>query len=179
MHTWNKLAPNNILILDTHLNLEEHPKTVVTKVTKIMGLIQKLRDYLPIPSLLTPNKSFVRLHLDCEDIIIDQPKFAPKQNRKYTIQQEPCYYWCNKRNFKRKTHIELGLESFQHSRWYRKHFCFYNTTVNKSPIYLAKLFPSNNTIYNIRNNNKITLMNFKQNFFRIFFPINHNSVEYT
>ena len=70
---------------------------------------------------------------------------------------------------KERLHIELGLESFQHSRWYRKRFCFYNITVNKSPIYLAKLFPSNNTIYNIRNNNNITLMNFKQNFFRIFF----------
>ena len=89
------------MILDIQLNFEEHPKTVVTKVTKIMGLIQKLRDYLPIPSLLTLNKSFVRLHR--EDIIIDQPEFAPKQNRKYTIQQEPCYHWCNKKNFKRKT----------------------------------------------------------------------------
>ena len=61
---------------------------------------------------------------------------------------------------------ELGLESLQHCRWYRKLCYLYKTVVNKSANYLFKVAPVSNTIYNTRNTNDIPLMNIKHNFFK-------------
>ena len=47
------------LILDSQLSFEKHLKAIFNKVNKIIGLIRKLRNFLPKPSLLTTYKSFV------------------------------------------------------------------------------------------------------------------------
>ena len=67
---------------------------------------------------------------------------------------------------KEKLQEELGLESFQHRRLYRKLCYLYKIVVNKSPNYLFKVVPASNTIYNTRNTNDIPLMNIKHNFFK-------------
>ena len=60
---------------------------------------------------------------------------------------------------KEKLYEELGLESLQHRRWYRK-LC-----------YLYKIVSASNTIYNTRDTDDIPLMNIKHNFFKnTFFP---------
>ena len=45
---------------------------MLNKVNKTIGLLRKLQNTLPRPSLLTIYKSFIRPHLDYGDIIYDQ-----------------------------------------------------------------------------------------------------------
>ena len=59
-------------ILDNKLNFEEHPKNILNKVYKTIGLLCKLQNILPREPLLTIYKSFVRPHLDYGDVIHDQ-----------------------------------------------------------------------------------------------------------
>ena len=54
------------LILDSQLSFEEHLKTIFSKVNKTIGLIQKLRNSLPRPPLMTLYKSLFDLILTME-----------------------------------------------------------------------------------------------------------------
>ena len=60
------------MFLDCKLNFEECLKTIVNKINKTIGLLQKFHNFLPRKSLLTIYKSFIRPHLDYGDIIYDQ-----------------------------------------------------------------------------------------------------------
>ena len=60
------------MFLDSKLDLDEHIKGVFEKTSKSIGLIRKLRIFLPGPSLLQIYKSFVRSHLYYGDIIYDK-----------------------------------------------------------------------------------------------------------
>ena len=60
------------LILDTNLNFLEHLNNILNKINKNIGLLRKLQNILPLESLLTIYKSFVRPHLDYGDVIYDQ-----------------------------------------------------------------------------------------------------------
>ena len=51
------------LILDSELDINEHIKTVLSKVSKMIGLLQKFQNILPQHSFLTIYKTFVRPHL--------------------------------------------------------------------------------------------------------------------
>ena len=57
------------MFLDSNLDFDEHIKEVFDKASKSIGLIRKLRKFLPRPSLLKIYKSFVKPHLDYGDII--------------------------------------------------------------------------------------------------------------
>ena len=76
------------LILDSQLSFEEHLKTIFSKANKTTGLIRKLRNSLPRPSLMTLYKSFIRPHLDL--IIYDQPFNNSFQNKIESIQYNAC-----------------------------------------------------------------------------------------
>ena len=60
------------MFLNCKLNLEEHLKTIVNKINKTIGLLCKFQNFLPRKLLLTIYKSFIRAHLDYDDIIYDQ-----------------------------------------------------------------------------------------------------------
>ena len=161
------------LILDNQLSFEEHLKTIYNKANKTIGLIRKLRNSLPIPSLMTLYKSFIRPHLDYGDIIYDQPFSNSFQNKNESIQYNACLAITGalRRMSKERLYEELGLESLQHRCWYRTLCYLYKIVVNKSPNCLFKIVPASNTIYNTRNTNDIPLMNVKHNFFKnTFFP---------
>ena len=113
-------------------------------------------------------KSFIRRHLYYGDIIYDQPFSNSFQNKIESIQYNACLVIAGaiRGTSKEGLYKELGLESLQHRRWYRKLGYLY-----KSPNYLFKVVPSSNTIYNTSNTNNIPLMNIKHNFFKnTFFP---------
>ena len=72
---------------------------------------------------------------------------------------------------KEKLFEELGLESLQHSRWYRKLCCFYKILKDQSPKYLFNIIPKLNRPYPTRNANNIPHFKVKHSFFKnIFFP---------
>ena len=66
---------------------------------------------------------------------------------------------------------ELGLESLQLRRWYRKLCCFYKIYNKQAPGYLTELIPTRNEAYQTRHLANIPSLSFKHNFFKnTFFP---------
>ena len=65
------------MFLDCKLNFEEHLKTIVNKINKTIGLLQKFQNFLPRKLLLTIYKSFIRPHLEYGHIIYDQTYNIP------------------------------------------------------------------------------------------------------
>ena len=61
------------LHLDLKLTFDIHIETTLTKANRTMGLLRKLQQVLPKPSLITIYKAFIRPHLDYGDNIFDQP----------------------------------------------------------------------------------------------------------
>ena len=60
------------LYLDEKLNLSHHIKEKISKAYRIIRVIKRLQNNLPRQSLFTIYKSFIRPHLDYEDIVCDQ-----------------------------------------------------------------------------------------------------------
>ena len=52
---------------------------------------------------------------------------------------------------KEKIYQELGFESLQQRRWYRKLCCLFKIIKNRSPSYLFQLVPSSTSRYLTRN----------------------------
>ena len=72
---------------------------------------------------------------------------------------------------KEKLYDELGLETLEKRRWYRKLCCFFKIFRYKCPKYLFNIIPTSASTYNIRNTNNIPLFKVMHNFFRnSFFP---------
>ena len=74
------------MFLDYKLNLQEHFENMLNKVNKTIGLLRKLQNTLPRPSLLTIYKSFIRPHLDYGDVIYDQGYNVSFQQKVESIQ---------------------------------------------------------------------------------------------
>ena len=60
------------IILDNKLKFDDHIKMVFRKISKTVGLLRKLHNFLPRAALIAIYKGFIRLHLDCGDILYDQ-----------------------------------------------------------------------------------------------------------
>ena len=72
---------------------------------------------------------------------------------------------------RKKIYHELGLESLQLSRWYRKLCFFYKVFKNEHPKYLFHLIPIRCTPYATRTESNIPFIKTKYNFFKnSFFP---------
>ena len=68
---WSSTHKHLGMILDTKLDFSLHLKNIQNKVNKTIGFLRKLQDTLPRTSFITIFKSFIRPHLDYEDIIYD------------------------------------------------------------------------------------------------------------
>ena len=70
-----------------------------------------------------------------------------------------------------KLYQELGLDTLQQRRWYRKLCCFYKILKSQSPKYLYSIIPIHNMSYRTRQCNKIPAINVKHDFLKnTFFP---------
>ena len=98
-----------------------------------------------------------------------------------TFHQKPESTQCNaclalsraiRGSSREKLYQELGLESLQRRRWYKKICLFYKIFKENKPVYLFNLIPTKNSNYNtFRNTDKIALFYTKHNFFKkYFFP---------
>ena len=58
------------MFLDFKLNFQDGFENMLNKVSKTVVLLRKLQNTLPVPSLMTISKSFVRLHFDYGDIYL-------------------------------------------------------------------------------------------------------------
>ena len=161
------------LILDKGLTFDEHLTNVSNKISKTIGLLQKLQNILPRPALLTIYKCFIRPHLDYGYIIYDQAHNLSFHQKLESIQYNATLALTGaiKGSSKEKLYQELGLESLQLRRWYRKLCCFYKIYNKQAPVYLTELIPTCNKAYQTRHLANILYLSFKHNFFKnTFFP---------
>ena len=146
---------------------------VSLKISKTLGLLRKLHNLLPRSALITIYKAFVRPHLDYGDIPYDQAYNMPFHHKLESIQYNACLAITGaiRGTSKEKLYQELGLESPQLRRWYRKLGMFYKIYKKKSPQYLFKLIPEKTHAYVTRNVDNIPCFKIRHNFFKnSFFP---------
>ena len=115
------------LMLDDRLTFDEHLTNVSNKISKTIGLLRKLRNILPKPALLTIYKCFIRPHLYYGDIIYDQAYNLSFHQKLESIHSNAALDLTEaiRGSSREKLYQELGLESLQLRRWYRKLCCFY------------------------------------------------------
>ena len=121
--------------LDTKLDFQGHLISILNKVNKTTGLLRKLHNNLPRLPLLTIYKSFLRSHLDYGDIIYDQAcNVSSHQKLESTQYNEGLAIKGALRGTSiEKVYNELGLETLEKRRWYRKLCCFYKAYKIHSP----------------------------------------------
>ena len=157
--------------LDLKLTFEEHLLNVFKTVNRIIGLIHKLQNVLPIMSLVTICKAFVRPHLDYGDILYDQAFNNSFHDRLESIQYNSCLAITGaiRGTSREKLYQELGLEPLRLRRWYRKLCLFYKVFKNEHPQYLFHLIPVRHSSHTSRNVHSIPFLSVKQ-FFQKLFP---------
>ena len=131
------------LLLDEKLNFSGHINKKLKKVTKSINLLRKLNLTLPRSSLLIIHKSFVRPHLDCGDIVYDQPNNSSLSEKIESLQYNAALAITGaiKDSSKEKLYQELGLESLKDRRWVRKLCYLYKVISSKRPSYLYDMLP--------------------------------------
>ena len=156
------------MTLDTKLDFSLHLKNVQNKVNKTIELLRKLQDTLPRTSLITIFKSFIRPHLDYGDIIYDRAYNVSFHQNIELIQYNAALAITGaaRRTFREKLYQELGFESLQQRRWYRKLCCLFKIIKNQSPRYLFQLVPSPNIRYFSLNPENIPQLRTKHDFFK-------------
>ena len=104
---------------------------IQNKVNKIIGLLSTCQNILPRSALPTIYKTFIRPHLDYDDIIYGQPYKASSHQKLELLQSNACLAFTGaiKGTSKEKLYEETVLEAFQLRLWYRKLSCFTNSLI--------------------------------------------------
>ena len=147
------------VILDVKLTFEEHLQNVFNKTNKKIGLLKKLSNLLSRKALVTIYKAFIRPHLDYGDVLYDQAFNNSFHAKMESIQYNACLAITGaiRGTSREKIYQELGLESLQLRRWYRKLCLFYKVFKNEHPKYLFHLIPVRCTSYATRTESNIPL----------------------
>ena len=128
---------------------------IASNYTKNQGRILNL---LPRSALVIIYKAFVRLHLDYGDTIYDEAYNASFHYYLELFQYNACLASTSIRSTsKEKLYQELGLESLQLRRWFRKLCFFYKIYKNNQPSYLSNIVPQRSSVFNTRNVDKVPL----------------------
>ena len=103
------------VILDTSLTFDEHIRVITSKVSKSIGLLQKLNYRLARSSLITIYKSFVRPHLDYGDVIFDKAynNFFQQRLESFQYKASLAITSAIKVSSTERLYQEPGLESLQ------------------------------------------------------------------
>ena len=103
------------VILDTSLTFDEHIRAITSKVSKSIGLLQKLNYRLARSSLITIYKSFVRPHLDYGDVIFDKAynNFFQQRLESFQYKASLAITSAIKVSSTERLYQEPGLESLQ------------------------------------------------------------------
>ena len=115
-------------------------------------------------SLIMIYTAFVRPRLDYGDILYNQAfNLSFQQKLESIIQNRACLRITGaiRGTSREKIYQELGLESLQSRRWYRKLAMFYKIYKNRSPFYLFNLITEKKSSYATRNVECIPLIKIK------------------
>ena len=118
--------------------------------------------------MITIYKAFVRPHLDYGDILYDQAYNASFHQKLEKVQYDACIAITGaiRGTSKEKIYQELGLESLESRRWFRKLCFFFKNLKNKSQDYLFRIVPQRRSSYITRNSDEIPLFKTKHNFYK-------------
>ena len=132
------------LILDRKLVFHRHIGEKISKVNKGIGLITRLRKFVPRDSLVTIYKAFFRPHLDYGDIIYDNPGNASFTRKLESIQYNAALAitGCIRGTSREKLYSELGIESLADRRFSRRLCSFYKIVNGQAPQYLQTFIPT-------------------------------------
>ena len=132
------------IYLDEKLDFNAYIKEKINKTSRGIGSTRKLQRKLPRNALLIIYKSFVRPHLDCGDIVYDQPT-----NDSIGKKLESFYYnaalviiGAIKGTSQGKLYKELGLESLKLRRKLRRLLTFYKIKTTGLLTHLFRLMSS-------------------------------------
>ena len=141
---------------------------VFRKISKTIDLLRKLHNFLPRAALITIYKAFITHQLDYGDILYDQAYNISFHQKLEFIQYNACLAITGaiRGTSNEEFYQEIGLESLQLRRCYRKLGMFYKICKSKSPQYLFKLIPEKTLSYVTRNAENIPLFNTKHNFYK-------------
>ena len=111
-------------------------------------------------------KYFIRLHVDYGDIIYDQAYNLSFYQKLESIQYNAALALTGaiRGSSGEKLYLELGLESLQVQRWYRKLYCFYKIFNKQASGYLNELIPTRYEAYQTRHVANIPSISFNYNF---------------
>ena len=157
------------MVLDTKLDFNLHLKHVQSKVSKTIELLRKLQNILPKGLLSTIYKSFIRPHRDYGDVIYVQAYNSSFHQSIESIQYNAALAITAaiRGTSKEKNYQELGFESFQQKRWYRKLCCLFKIIKHRlPPSYLFQLVSSSSSRHLTRNSDNIPQIRTKHNFFK-------------
>ena len=107
---------------------------------------------MPRDSHVTIYKSFIKPHLDYANVIFDKPNNATFSNRIESAQYNAALAITGtiRGTSKEKLYQELGFETMNKWRWFRRLCCFYKILNNQTPGYLYSLLVPPNRDYNTR-----------------------------
>ena len=107
------------LLLDKRLVFDRHIEEMILRANKGIGLITRLRRYLPRNSLLTIYKAFIRPHLDYGDVIYDCPGDISFMQKLESVQYNASLAMtgCFRGTSRYKLYSELDLESLADKRF--------------------------------------------------------------
>ena len=131
-------------------------KNGIFKNKQNLGLLQKLQNLLPRSALIKVYWAFVISYLDYGDIFHDQA-YNMSFHHKLESTQYNAYLVITgaiRGASKEKLYKELGLESLQLQRWYRKLGMFHKIYKNKVAQYLLKLITEKTYAYATKNMDK-------------------------
>ena len=131
------------IILDDKLNFKCHIDKVLTKTSKSIAVIKRLRNFLPRKSLITIYKAIIRPHLDYGDILYDQPNNTTFCQKIESVQYKAAFAITGgiRGTSQEKLLVELGLETLKSRRWLRRLLWMYKIINIGIPKYLSDLIP--------------------------------------
>ena len=140
------------LILDEKLNFKEHLKEKMSKAYKGIAALRKLQNIIPRNSLLTIYKSFIRPHLDYDDIIYHQLNNGSFCQKIESVQYQAAIATTGAIYGTSQTKLckELGIESMKLRQWFRRLCYFFKIQSSGLPQYLNDLIPKPSLRYSTR-----------------------------
>ena len=117
--TFNNNTITKWVVLDSKVEFNIHIAQKIKNCNKIIGFIRRLSISLPIKSLITVYKSFVRPHLNYRDILYDKSGNQNFENRLEQVQSK-AYLTITRAiqgTFRHRLYDELGSMSLSKS-WY-------------------------------------------------------------
>ena len=157
--------------LDDKLDFREHLRNIFIKVNRTISLLRKLHNNLPRAPLVAIDIFFIRPRLDYGDILYDQTFNNSFHEKLESIQYNAALAITGaiRGTSREKLYQELGFESLQQRRWYRKlnknnKIPTFKIIKNQSPKYLFELIPTAGQAYMIRNKNSIRLFYVKHDY---------------